>query len=79
MKSDLTHHTAVELARLIRTKKASPVEVTEAHLAAIERLNPAGLPIAPRKVTQAALCAAGPGLRSVTGDIFWSVARTSSD
>ena len=37
----LTHLSAVELARLIRTKKASPVEVTEAHLAAIERLNPA--------------------------------------
>jgi len=41
MKSDLTHLSATELARLIRTKKASPVEVTEAHLAAIERLNPA--------------------------------------
>ena len=41
MARDLTHLSAVELARLIRTKKASPVEVTEAHLAAIERLNPA--------------------------------------
>ena len=38
MAKDLTHLSAVELARLIRTKKASPVEVTEAHLAAIERL-----------------------------------------
>jgi amidase len=41
MPKELTHLSAVELARLIRTKKASPVEVTEAHLAAIERLNPA--------------------------------------
>ncbi len=40
-KSELTRLSAVELARLIRTKKASPVEVTEAHLAAIGRINPA--------------------------------------
>src|SRR5258706_6435897 len=40
-KSELTRLSAVELARLIRTKKASPVEVTEAHLAAIGRVNPA--------------------------------------
>src|SRR6266446_8805241 len=38
---ELTHLSAVELARLIRTRKASPFEVTEAHLAAIEKLNPA--------------------------------------
>src|SRR6266446_3159915 len=37
----LTHLSAVELARLVRTKKASPVEVVEAHLAAIQRINPA--------------------------------------
>jgi len=37
----LTHLSAAELARLIRTKKASPVEAVEAHLAAIERVNPA--------------------------------------
>jgi amidase len=37
--NDLTHQTATELARLIRTKSVSPVEVMAAHLAAIERLN----------------------------------------
>ena len=31
---------ARELARLVRAKRASPVEVLEAHLAAIERANP---------------------------------------
>jgi amidase len=41
MPKDLTRLSAVELARLIRTKKVSPVEVTEAHLAAIARINPA--------------------------------------
>src|SRR5437879_7522372 len=41
MAHKLTHLSAVELARLVRTKKASPVEVVEAHLAAIERINPA--------------------------------------
>jgi amidase len=41
MAKELTRLSAVELARLIRTRKASPVEVTEAHLAAIERINPA--------------------------------------
>ena len=41
MPKELTRLSAVELARLIRTKKASPVEVTEAHLAAIGRVNPA--------------------------------------
>jgi amidase len=40
-KSQLTRLSAVELARLIRTKKVSPVEVAEAHLAAIARVNPA--------------------------------------
>src|SRR5258706_205704 len=40
-KSELPRLSAVELARLIRTKKASPVEVTEAHLAAIGKVNPA--------------------------------------
>src|SRR5262245_24619128 len=41
MPKDLTRLSAVELARLIRTRKASPVEVAQAHLAAIERVNPA--------------------------------------
>jgi len=40
MPTELTHLSAAELARLIRTKKAGPFEVTQAHLAAIERLNP---------------------------------------
>src|SRR5260370_35815177 len=38
---ELSHLSAVELARLIRTKKASPFEATQAHLEAIEKLNPA--------------------------------------
>src|SRR5260370_28330586 len=38
---ELSHLSAVELARLIRTKKAGPFEVTQAHLEAIEKLNPA--------------------------------------
>src|SRR5882672_4698229 len=41
MAKDITRLSAVELARLIRTRKLSPVEVTQAHLAAIERVNPA--------------------------------------
>jgi Asp-tRNA(Asn)/Glu-tRNA(Gln) amidotransferase A subunit family amidase len=41
MAHKLTHLSAVELARLVRTKKASPVEVIEAHLAAIQKINPA--------------------------------------
>ncbi len=36
----LTRTSAVELAALIRARKVSPVEVLEAHLAAIARLNP---------------------------------------
>ena len=41
MAAELTHLSAVELARLIRNRKASPVEVLKAHLAAIEKCNPA--------------------------------------
>jgi amidase len=41
MPEKLTRLSAVELARLVRTKKASPVELAEAHLAAIARINPA--------------------------------------
>src|ERR1700733_14378028 len=37
---DLTFLPAVEMARQIREKKISPVELAEAHLAKIERLNP---------------------------------------
>ncbi len=37
---DLTRLTALELQRLIRTRAASPVEVLDAHLATIERVNP---------------------------------------
>jgi amidase len=39
-KGEFTRLTAVELARLIRTRKAGPVEVAKAHLAAIESVNP---------------------------------------
>src|SRR5215213_5307932 len=35
----LNKHTAVELARMIRRRDVSPVEVVEAHLKAIDRLN----------------------------------------
>ncbi len=38
--SDLTFLPAVEMARQIREKKISPVELAHAHLAKIERLNP---------------------------------------
>lgn len=38
--ADLTFLPAVEMARQIREKKISPVELAEAHLAKIERLNP---------------------------------------
>ena len=38
--NDLTRLTALELRRLIGTKDVSPVEVLDAHLATIERLNP---------------------------------------
>ena len=41
MAKEFTRLSAAELARLIRARKAGPVEVTEAHLAAIERINPA--------------------------------------
>jgi len=36
----LVRQSARELARLIRTRAVSPVEVLDAHLAAIEALNP---------------------------------------
>jgi aspartyl-tRNA(Asn)/glutamyl-tRNA(Gln) amidotransferase subunit A len=39
-KSQLPFLTAAALARLIKTKEVSPVEVVEAHLERIERLNP---------------------------------------
>jgi Asp-tRNA(Asn)/Glu-tRNA(Gln) amidotransferase A subunit family amidase len=38
--SDLTFLPAVDMARQIREKKISPVELADAHLAKIERLNP---------------------------------------
>src|SRR5215469_4371849 len=38
--TDLTFLPAVEMARQIREKKISPVELADAHLAKIERLNP---------------------------------------
>jgi Asp-tRNA(Asn)/Glu-tRNA(Gln) amidotransferase A subunit family amidase len=38
--NDLTLLSAVEMARLVREKKISPVELAAAHLAKIERLNP---------------------------------------
>ena len=38
--SDLTFLPAAAMAEQIREKKISPVEIVEAHLAKIERLNP---------------------------------------
>jgi amidase len=38
--SDLSRLTAVELRDLVRTRKASPLEILDAHLAAIARFNP---------------------------------------
>src|SRR5260370_33664742 len=38
--SDLTFLSASEIAGQIRTRKVSPVEVIEAHLARVEKLNP---------------------------------------
>src|SRR2546421_989438 len=38
--SELTSQSATELARMIRQRAVSPVEVVEAHLRHIERLNP---------------------------------------
>jgi amidase len=38
--TDVTKASAVELARRLREREVGPVEVLEAHLAAIERLNP---------------------------------------
>src|SRR3954447_23555804 len=40
MTNDLSRKTAVELASLIATKAVSPVEILDAHLATIERVNP---------------------------------------
>jgi amidase len=40
MMDDLCRRSATELAQLIRDKKVSPTEVLEAHLAAIEEVNP---------------------------------------
>jgi Asp-tRNA(Asn)/Glu-tRNA(Gln) amidotransferase A subunit family amidase len=55
--SDLTFLSAVEMARQIREKKLSPVELAEAHLAKIERLNPrlnAFVQLNPERVRQEA-------------------------
>src|SRR5262245_41041487 len=38
--TDLTKRSAVDLARLIRDRKVSPVEILDAHLNAIARINP---------------------------------------
>jgi amidase len=56
----LTRKTARELARLIRTRSVSPVEVLDAHLLAIERFNPklnAIITLATEQAREAALAA----------------------
>jgi Asp-tRNA(Asn)/Glu-tRNA(Gln) amidotransferase A subunit family amidase len=53
---ELTAKSASELAKLIRARKVSPVEVVEAHLRRIERLNPALnaiVTLSPRALDQA--------------------------
>lgn len=55
---ELTRFSAVELAAMIRSRKVSPVEVTKAFLARIEKHNPAINAFA-SVPTGAALCAAG--------------------
>ena len=40
LSDELTTKSATELARLIRTRTISPIEVVEAHLNRIERINP---------------------------------------
>lgn len=40
MLTPLTHRSATELARLIRDRAVSATEVMDAHLEAVERLNP---------------------------------------
>src|SRR4051794_16823422 len=40
MSNDLTRKSACDLAALIASKSVSPVEVLDAHLATIERVNP---------------------------------------
>jgi len=47
MPEKLTRLSAVELARLVRTKRPKPGRSVEAHLAAIARINPAVTPFAP--------------------------------
>ena len=37
---ELTFHSAISMAEQIRRKKLSPIELVEAHLARIEKLNP---------------------------------------
>src|ERR1700758_4895921 len=55
--ADLTLLSAVAMAQQIREKKISPVELAEAHLAKIERLNPrldAFVQVEPERVRNAA-------------------------
>jgi Asp-tRNA(Asn)/Glu-tRNA(Gln) amidotransferase A subunit family amidase len=55
--TDLTLLSAVEMQKHIRAKKISPVELTEAHLAKIEQLNPklkAFVQVVPERVRQQA-------------------------
>ena len=44
MTGSLSRRTAVELASLIAARAVSPVEVLEAHLATIGRVNPNSMP-----------------------------------
>src|ERR1051325_10028880 len=40
MNADITNHSLEKIARLIKTREVSPVEVVEAHLDRISKLNP---------------------------------------
>jgi Asp-tRNA(Asn)/Glu-tRNA(Gln) amidotransferase A subunit family amidase len=69
--SDLCYMPAVEAARAIRRKELSPVELTRAVLARIERLNPtlnAFCTVTAESAWPSALSNGGRGLRRQEGD-----------
>ena len=63
----LTRRSARELARLIRSRDVSPVEVLDAHLAVIERINPKLNAIVTLAAEQAAAAARGLDAQAARG------------
>ncbi len=68
MADELTHLTAVELARLMRERQISPVEVLDAHIVAIQRLNPTLNAIVTLSAEQAYVAARAAESALMTGD-----------